>query len=277
MQGFDIEEVDVLDSMGASENRIVVVPFDKENIMSVELGYKTTLLDGMARIDVAVYHQKWDDIIIPQIFEFDPISGDKLEQPEGFNTNAGDATINGIEGQADFSFTDNWSGGIGASYTKGEMDDAELESFAEFPSFMPNGDVSGKDVLRQPRTMGNANIRYERQVGNDWLFSTRADVLYQGKYYGGLDNQWTIPARTTANLRFAMESETWTVSLWAKNLFNDDTPISAYRNVYFGNTDDLFQQMPVSSTPSKFFPWRISTTHPNLRTYGLTVEVRFGE
>ncbi len=275
--GFDVEQVDVISGMtGLSENRIVVIPFEKETILAYELGYKGSMLDGRARVDLSLYRMDWDDIVIPQIFEKEPNTGEDLEQPEGFNTNAGDATVNGLEVQGDFSFTDNWSGGIGLSFTDATMDTAKLESFADFPSFAPDGDVSGNDVLRQPKKQANANIRYERGFGSDWLFSARTDILYQGKYYGGLDNQWTIPSRTTVNGRLGIESDTWTISLWVKNLLNDNTPISGYRNVYFGNTDDIFQAMPVNSTPNKFFPWRISATHPNLRTFGITLEVRFG-
>ena len=255
----------------------MIVPFDEEKILSYELGAKGTTADGRLRYDLAMYMQDWTDIIIPQIFQNDPITGDPLEQPEGFNTNAGDATVWGWEVQGDIAFTETVFGGFGVSFTDAEMDHAQLESFADFQSFAPDGDVSGNKVLRQPEWQANANLRYSNALNDSWSFDARLDVIYQDEYFGGLDNQWTIPDHTYVNLRFALESDRWLLSLWAKNLFNDDSPIAAFRDVYFGNTDDILQQEPASSTPQKFFPWRITATQPRLRTYGVTVAVRFGD
>lgn len=276
--GFSVDAVDVIDAdTGLSEPRIVIVPFDEEKILAYELGAKGTTSDGRVRYDLAMYMQDWTDIIIPQIFQNDPITGDPLEQPEGFNTNAGDATVWGWEMQGDIALTETVFGGFGVSFTDAKMDDAQLESFADFPSFAPDGDVSGNKVLRQPEWQANANLRYSNTLTDAWNLDARLDVIYQDEYFGGLDNQWTIPDHTYVNLRFALESGRWLLSLWAKNLFNDDSPVAAFRDVYFGNTDDILQQEPASSTPQKFFPWRITSTHPRLRTYGVTVAVRFGE
>ncbi len=276
--GFGIDQLDVINQTTAlAEERVVIVPFFEETILAYEVGVKGNALDDRLRFDVSLYWQDWEDIIIPQIFTVDPISGEPLEQPEGFNTNAGDATVKGIEIQTDLSLTDYWSASIGASWTQSKMDNAKLESFAEFPSFAPDGDVAGNYLLRQPKTMANATLRYERDIGGSgWTFSARGDAVYQSKYYGGLDNQWTIPSRTVFNGNLGLTSDEWSISVWAKNILNDNTPTAAYRNVYFGNNEDLFQQMPASSTPNKFFPWRISTTHPRLRTIGITIKKKFG-
>ncbi len=277
--GFDPDVVDVLtdpNNPNSGESRIVIVPFDEEQLLAYEVGVKGTTPDGKLSLDIAVYKLDWQDIIIPQVFQNDPISGDVLEQPEGFNTNAGDATVWGWEIQGKLALSESLEAGFGASFTDATMDNAKLESFADFPSFAPDGDVSGNKLLRQPEWMANASLSYERQLFGDWEGSGRLDVTYQDKYFGGLDNQWTIPSHTYVNLRLALRSERYEFSLWAKNLFEDDSPTAAFRDVYFGNTDDIYLQQPASSTPHKFFPWRITTTQPRLRTFGLTAKVRFG-
>jgi len=275
--GFSVDAVDVIDAdTGLSEPRLVIVPFDEETIISYEVGAKGTTSDGRVSLDVAIYLMDWKDIVIPQVFQNDPITGDPLEQPEGFNTNAGDATVWGMEIQGDLAFTENWFGGFGVSFTDAVMNEAKLESFAAFPTFAPDGDVSGNKVLRQPAWQVNANLRYIAPLTDAWELNTRADFIYQDEYFGGLDNQWTIPGHTYVNLRLALESFRWTIALWAKNLFDDDAPVAGFRDVYFGNTDDILQQQPASSTPQKFFPWRITVTQPTLRTYGLTIGIKFG-
>ena len=145
------------------------------------------------------------------------------------------------------------------------------------PSFAPDGDVSGNKLLRQPEWQASANLRYIRPLSGDWELNTRADVIYQDDYFGGLDNQWTVPDHTYVNLRLAFETETLSISFWGKNIFENNNPVSGFRDVFFGNTQDTFQQMPASSTPEDFFPWRITVNHPRLRTYGMTILMRFGE
>ncbi len=270
--GFDTDVVDVLNQ----GSRIVVVPFDKETLVSYELGAKGSTANGVFSYDAALYYVDWEDIVIPQVFNNDPITGDPLEQPEGFNTNAGDATVKGGEVQGNVQLTDAWAVGFGGSYTSAKLDNARLESFADFPSFAPDGDVSGNTLLRQPEWQANANLRYVRAINADWEFRGRADVTYQDEYFGGLDNQWTVPSHTYVNLRFALESERYTIALWGKNIFNNDAPIAAFRDVYFNNSDDVFLQDAPFAAPEDFFPWRLTVTHPRLRTYGLTVRVRFG-
>ncbi len=279
--GFDGDVVDVDPGGGGTVfQKVVIVAFDEEKLQAYELGTKLTTWDGRARFDLAVYMNDWTDIVIPQVF--DRIGGDDLAQPEGFNTNAGDATIWGTEVQGDFAFTDNFSGGFGLSWTDAIMDNAKLESFADFPSFVPDGDVSGNTMLRQPKWQANGNLRYGRPfAGGNWEWSARTDVSYQGEYFGGLDNQWTIPSHTYVNLRFALESDRYTISLWAKNLFNNNAVIAGFRDVYFGNTDDVLAQQPVAigglpPQPQKFFPFRITATNPKLRTFGMTAQIRFG-
>ena len=276
--GFDTQPVDIIDpDTGIEAPELLTVSFDNEELWAYEVGAKGDALDGRLRYDMALFRLDWDDIVIPQTFEEDPSTGRPFDQPEGFSTNAGDATVWGWEMQGGVLFTANIEGGFGVSYTDATIDNGELESFVDFPSFAPDGDVSGNQVLRQPEWQANANLRYSRELTSKWSLDTRADVIYQDKYYGGLDNQWTIPEHTYVNLRAALESDRWTISAWVKNLFEDDSPVASFRDVYFNNTDDVLQQDAPSSSPQNFFPWRINNTHPKLRTFGLTVRLRFGD
>ncbi len=278
--GFNAEVVEVLADPGdpnSEESRIVIVPFEEEELLSYELGIKGRTSDDRFRFDTAVYMQDWTDIVIPQVFTTDPLTGESLEQPEGFNRNAGDATVWGYEMQGELIFTDNLSYAFTLSYTDAIMDNGQLESFIDFPSFAATaGDVTGNTVLRQPEWMASGSLKYQRQAFGNWDFSARADITWQDEYFGGLDNQWTVPDHTYVNLRLGLSSDRWSISFWAKNLFNDDSPTAGFRDVYFGNSDDLFQQRPPNTSVFQFFPFRISVSHPRLRTWGGTIKVKFG-
>lgn len=284
----------------------VIVEVDTEQIVTTEIGVKGVTGEGRVGIDLALFHSDWDDVVLPQILETDPDTGLALNSPAGFNANSGDATIWGWELLADFAFTDNLTGRLGVSWTDAELDDARQESYSRFPSFYTSdatctpeailalptdaerrakgvacravsGDVSGNQLLRQSEWQASASLTYRRPFRDDWEWYSRADATYQDSWYVGSDNQGYIPSHTYVNLRLGVESRRYTVELWGENLFEDDAPIGAFRDVYFNNTPDVLQQNPPqSSFVADFFPWRLTVTHPKLRTYGITARVRFG-
>ncbi len=284
----------------------VIVEVDTEQIITTELGIKGITADGRIGVDLAIFRSDWDDVILPQILQTDPGTGLDLNQPTAFNANSGDATIWGWELLADVAITDNLTGRLGVSWTDAEMDDARQESYSRFPSFYTtdpscapeaildlatdderrakgvacravSGDVSGNALLRQSEWQGSASLTYRQPIRDDWEWYSRADATYQGRWYVGSDNQGYIPAHTYVNLRLGVESRRYTVELWGENLFEDDAAIGAFRDVYFNNTPDVLQQNPPQSNfVADFFPWRLTVSHPKLRTYGVTARVRFG-
>ena len=104
----------------------------------------------------------------------------------------------------------------------------------------------------------------------------RISFVNQGKVYEGNSNLSWLPAHSYVNLKLGIESGRYSVELWGRNIFSDDNPIAAYRDVFFTNATDVYQQAAPSSTQDDFFPWRLTVTHPRLATFGLTARVRFG-
>jgi hypothetical protein len=72
------------------------------------------------------------------------------------------------------------------------------------------------------------------------------------------------------NARLGLGGDRWQVEAWALNLFDDDAPTGAFRDVSFTNSLPN-AQFPVGA----FFPFRYSVTQPRLRQIGLTARVRF--
>jgi iron complex outermembrane receptor protein len=253
-----------------NQQSLFVSLLDPEKNLAYELGVKGTYLDGRLRTDVAVFYTDWSQIVIPQLRDTDA-NGIQLTLPVGIDQNGGDATITGIEANVQYAFTDTLTGQLGFTVTNAEFDRAQIESFADWPSFSPNGDVAGNKILRQSETQGNASLNYRRPMRNDLEFFMRGDVLYQGKQYVGAPNQAIVPAHTYVNLRLGLDSERFTLELWGENIFEDDNPIAAYREVYFGNA------LPGAATGSfsTFFPIRFTVSHPRLRQVGITGRVRF--
>lgn len=299
--GFDSNNVDIRDNPDTPENEArpetVILPFDEETIVTTEIGLKGTTSDGRLSLDMAVFHNDWRDIVIPQGLEGNPETGEEFTQPESFNANAGDATVIGWELVANYLFTESFSARVSTSYQDAVFDSGRQETYSTFPSFRPadcqgevipgspeersclarSGDITGNTLLRQPKWQGSLTLDYRKPFAGDWEFFTRGDIAYQSKIFVGNDNQSYLPARTTVNLRLGFESGRYSLEFWGRNIFSENSPIAAYRDVWFSNTSDPLQQRPVQSTSDEFFPWRYSVTHPVLATYGVTARVRFGD
>ncbi|MEE4185033.1 MAG: TonB-dependent receptor plug domain-containing protein [Gammaproteobacteria bacterium] len=261
------------------DNTIRQVTFDPESNITYELGYKSALNEGRTVLDASVYYIDWSDIVIPVI-------NDTIPDPNNpgqtlpvlaytISQNAGDASIKGGEFSVRSSLSDYVDVGFGASYNRAKLDRGNVESFARFPAFSIEGDMSGQTLPRQPELQLNANVTFRDQLTGDWDWFVRGDAFYQSRWYVGLPNQAQIPSRIISNLRLGIESEQFSVEFWARNLFDNDAPTAAFRDPYFSNA---LQQNGGSSTGGfdNFFPWRLSIANAERRVIGMTVRARFG-
>ena len=141
--------------------------------------------------------------------------------------------------------------------------------------------MPGNTQMRQPEVTASASLTYRRQFYGDWDWFTRADANYLDRIYVGNDNQSYLPSRTNVNLRLGVESARYSLEFWVRNLFDNDNPIAAFRDIYWTNDSDIqgLENPPTireASSFDDFPPLRMSVTYPSLRTYGLVAKVRFG-
>jgi iron complex outermembrane receptor protein len=268
-------------------NSAALTTFDPEENGALELGVKGELLDRRLYFDFALYQSKWKSIVIPQIQTelVDPRTGalTPIRTPTAFNDNAGDATIRGAEGSLQARLGSHVDASLGISYIDAQYDRARVDSFKNFPSFSPFGDVSGKEILRQSPWQIAASLGYKAPVNErlDWYL--RGDYSYRDEQFADATNQAITPDQSKLNMQIGLRGESWTLELWGRNLTNEDGPSAAYRDVYFTNSlpDGTFFRGPTGTTPAgtagrgTFFPWRYSVSYPTLREYGVTVRFRF--
>lgn len=269
--GLRILEADLVNG----DVEVVVNRFGEEFLTAYEIGIKGYTADGRIGLDMAVFYDDWTDIVLRQLTDVSPATGQQFEQPTGLNVNAGDARVWGWEIAADLAITDNLTGRLTAAWTDSQLKDARQDTYALFPSFYttepscapaaiqalpdPNpstddneaqlakdsacrlisGDVSGNTQFRQPEWTASASLTYERPISNDWKWTTRVDGNYLGKIFVGNDNQSWLSARTNVNLRTGISSSRYTVEIWARNLLNNNDPIAAFRDIYWTNNSDI--------------------------------------
>ena len=295
--------------------------FEKEELFAYELGNKGTFWGSRAQYDIALFYNDWKDILIPQFFATTTLP-DGVErpfvQPEAVDQTLGDGHTYGIETSITVLLADNWEVNLGGSWTEAEYDKTELATFSQFPSAWcdpgpggrpadtvnatrPDGtpvpdscyggdgigdavNVDGKEVLRSAEWQGNATLNYRQPIGGgDWEFFSRSDLLYTGSQWGDAYNQTKIPANTTFNQRLGFERENLKIEFWIENLFDQDNPSGAFRDVTFNNTHILQDSPEVINRPeqepyggfSDIFPFRWSVSYPDRRTFGANLLIRF--
>ncbi|MCC5795064.1 MAG: TonB-dependent receptor [Chromatiales bacterium] len=278
--GVQISSPNVQQPDGSLRRELIVKPFDPEVLWAYELGLKGRTPDGRLDLDMAVFFYDWQDIVIRQIVEESPVSGRPLEQPTAFNFNAASAYIWGWEMSAGFAVTDNLIARLTVAYVDASLNEAQQDAFTTFPSFAPDGDVSGNKLLRQPEWTSSFSLTYRQDLANNLRFEARGDVSYQDKIFVGNENQGFLPSNTRVNGRMGLHSQSgrYSVELWVRNLFNDRNPVAAFGDILWGNSADAFPPFsePATSTFADFPPLRYTVTYPDLRTYGVTGRVRFG-
>jgi iron complex outermembrane receptor protein len=265
----------------------ILTAFDPETNDALELGFKAELMDRRVALDFDIYQSKWKDIVIPQVRTevIDPRSGSlsAIRTPTAFNVNAGDGTIRGAELQVQARITSHVDGSFGVSYTDAKYDKAKVDSFKNFPTFSPAGDVSGKQILRVSPWQLAASLGYKAPISSSTDWYLRGDLSYRDKQFADATNEAITPDQTKLNMQIGLQGEKWTLELWGRNLTNEDGASAAYRDVYFNNAlpDGTVYRTPAGTTPagstgkSTFFAWRYSVSYPVLREYGITARYKF--
>ena len=134
--------------------------------------------------------------------------------------------------------------------------------------------------MRQPEWTASASLSYDHALTGDWNWTARADANYVGKIFVGNDNQGWMPPHYNVNFRMGVNSPRYTVEFWVRNLFENDNPTAAFRDIYWSNNSNMHgTETGPGATASNFDdfpPLRLSVSYPSLRTYGLEARMRFG-
>ena len=182
---------------------------------SVELGVRSTLLDGFLSLDLAAFHVDWKDI---QLFE--TVNG------FGINGNGGTARSQGLE----WTFGYKPVHGLSFEWT-GAYTDAKLTSDASALNA-----VSGDRLPYAPKWGTSLDGDYEWPlfssfkgfVGATWSYvgSRSSDFASSATTPAG---QLELPSYNTTAVRLGVESDRYRVSLYGKNL-SDARGITNYLN-----------------------------------------------
>jgi hypothetical protein len=116
--------------------------------------------------------------------------------------------------------------------------------------------------------------RYEHPLPRSWLWYLNGDYSYESSKFAQEHNLIETGERNIAGLRTGFNNPRWDVSVWVKNLLDDDTPVDVQR--YFDSRSGSLPRYPQNGTG------RVSTqprgfvlSLPRGRQYGATLRLRF--
>ena len=198
--------------------------FDSELVDAWEVGLKSTLFDGRARANIAIFHQDLEGF---QVLEFTGVR---------FQTfNVGKAEASGIEIETEGQLTDNLSATFNWTYSDARYpDDCDILDQSD-PRFNPNAaNLCGASLTNAPENVIVAGATYEDNFG-DFNWFANANLRYESDRRTStqpteLLSDVLLPgdiqeANTKLNLRIGVSSpdDRWTLELWGRNVTDEIT------------------------------------------------------
>lgn len=249
----------------------------EEEAWTYEFGAKTQWLDRRLTANASIYYIDWTNQAINQVENVDwtclDPSGVYNTTPiaNNFVANAGKSRVVGGEVELSMAVTENLSMSINYGLADTELDEFNslvIDNLVKRDVLIAAGrygnNASGNEAPNVPKHSVSAYTVYRRALGDrgaEWF--TRADFIYQSKRWVDSENEAYIGEPKIVNGRIGVDNGTWTATIYADNMLDDDTPA-------------LASQFPNFSG----FPFDIRSAFHIVprrgRNYGLTLQYRFG-
>jgi len=193
--------------------------FDEEEALSFEIGGKTTLLDGAAKLNFALFRTEYSDL---QVSSF---QGDVFVVG-----NAAEAISQGLEMDGTVRLGESLFLNASLAYldaTYGEYKNAGC-TVAQLTASAGgcSQDLSGRELTNAPEWSANISLDHMLPVGDTLEFNSHVTLVYTGEQYTAtdLDAHSLEQSHTTLNARLALgdNSGSWEVALVGKNLTNEE-------------------------------------------------------
>ena len=214
---------------GLATNPRLSIPFEPEEVLAFEVGFKSMLLGKSLRLNGAAFLYDYEGLqaATPKVDEV-------LGTPLNFLTNLEAADVSGLELDVEWMPTNSLTLGLGVGYLDTENNDpgANFDGpFGNAPRQLPNA----------PELNINASVQYDMPLSGGSTLRFFTDYVYQDAHYKEIVNNLEVDSQALWNARVSWVSAdgNWTASLWGKNLsdevFRVDTltdPIGSGWGVY---------------------------------------------
>jgi len=188
-------------NLGFGTTPITDRPFDEEKVDAFELGWKTQLLSNRLQFNGAIFHTEYTD------FQSAAFTGLSF-----LVNNAEEVTVDGIEFDGVYLISKQLTFNYAVSYVKAQYD--------KFTDFTP---AEGEDLAFAPRWKASAGLQYEQPLAGGDLY-TRVDVAWVDDSIPDtkLEARNEQSDYAHANVKLGWRNDSWDLSLWGKNVTNQD-------------------------------------------------------
>ena len=218
--------------------------YGDEALWMIEVGVKSVFLDNLLSLNASVFQQWRVDQQVRTSFQMTP----------GDPTTFGFATLNvdrsrmfGVEAELSWAPHRDWELYLNLGVLDG--------TFKKVPPDLGIDSLLGREQAHAPAYTFAGGIVYRSESG---VFA-RVDATAKDEFYFSASHDQTSSSFELVNARVGFESESWLVSLWARNLFDKQY---AVRGFFFGN-----------EPPD--FPNTLYTRFGDPRQIGATIERKF--
>jgi outer membrane receptor protein involved in Fe transport len=218
--------------------------YEPEYLLNYELGLKGAWLDGALSGDLVGFYMDRDDAQLSQSSQQVPFDPNSFV----FVSYNGQADVYGLEATGAWQIFD-------ALQLHGSLGwlRSNINSTAKTEQVSP--DAINRDLAHAPRYTVNFGASYRDSGG--WF--GRVDIDAVDDFYFDISHNQKSESYQTVSARVGKEWEHYSVSVWGKNIFDEDY---ATRGFYFGNE------------PGDFIP-TLYTRFGDPRSYGITLKYSY--
>lgn len=187
---------------------------DPDETLNYELGLRTTWLDGQLIFNGSIYLIEWEEIQTQSISQFGGLP---------ITVNGSKAESTGLETLLGWQINEQWYIGATYAYNETELTQDAPGLAASDSTGTPVDAFDGDRLPGYPEHMASLDINWNRDI----RAGLNMDVLYQltsqSDVYtrvGLRNNGEELPGFTVHNLSFGVSGESWTATLYAKNMSN---------------------------------------------------------
>jgi iron complex outermembrane recepter protein len=191
--------------------------YGSDSTTNIELGLRSTLVDGRFSVDIAAFHVDWKDIQL-------------LEVVNGFNINAngGTARSQGVEWSFAYlpvqGLTFQWTG----AYTDAKLTSDALAINAHSGDRLPYAPEWGNSVDAEYKRPAFGN--YSAFVGATWSYVGSRSSDFASSAAG----QVILPSYSTYGARLGLQNDHYSFALYGRNL-SDSRGLTSYASAETGS------------------------------------------
>jgi iron complex outermembrane receptor protein len=236
-----------------------------EDVVSAELGFKWTLLDGSMQLNGAAFALEYENrqsLLTFTSEDFSDFSG--FAVADTTLANIPESQTTGFELDVHWLPTDELTIQAGIAYLDSKVtkapttadlrginadpsvnDQANEDGFG-FVDALADELVNGTVLSQAPEWSYNASVSYDMPLENDLFLKFQTSYSYSGTQYAQLaDPNAKYGSISSLNglISLTSDSDAWTVSLWARNLLDNDAETYSFTG-FAGRT--VYRQQPAT-------------------------------